>query len=209
MITTEPLFLQSPVATSILDPMGQRVARNEAYRSLIDPDAATPSSTRFDAPAPSPAALASLLAGDVLALVAEHPAPRGDGCGWLRSTTVVVTDRDGSTWFVQTTVELTRWTPVAPSRRWDDLEIDDEARTARVAGLDVHPTPTEFELLAGLFEHPGAIRSRRELADRAWGHDWDGDDHVVDVHIANLRKKIDLDGRRHIKTVRGSGYRLA
>ena len=47
MITTEPLFMQSPVATSILDLMGQRVARNEAYRSLIDPDAATPSSVQL------------------------------------------------------------------------------------------------------------------------------------------------------------------
>ena len=209
MITTEPLFLQSPVATSILDPMGQRVARNEAYRSLIDPDAASPSSTRFDAPAPSPEALASLLAGDVPALVVEHPAPYGDGLGWLRSTTAVVTDRDGSTWFVQTTVDLASRARVPPSRRWGDLEVDDEARTARVGGLDVHPTPIEFELLAGLFEQPGAIRSRRELADRAWGHNWDGDDHVVDVHIANLRKKIDLDGHRRIKTVRGFGYRLA
>ena len=209
MITTEPLFLQSPVATSILDPMGQRVARNEAYRSLIDPDAASPSSTRYDAPAPSPQALASLLAGDVPALVAEHPAPDGDRSRWLRSTTVAVTDHDGTTWFVQTTVELTRWAAVATTRHWGDLEVDSDARTARVAGVDVHPTPIEYDLLATLMEQPGAIRSRRDLVERAWGADWAGDDHVVDVHIANLRKKIDLDGRRHIKTVRGSGYRLA
>ena len=151
MITTEPLFLQSPVATSILDPMGQRVARNEAYRSLIDPDAASPSSTRHDAPAPSAAALASLLEGNVPALVAEHPAPDGDRSRWLRSTTVAVTDHDGTTWFVQTTVELTRWAAVASTRHWGALEVHSDAyagssnvnagasRTSSVRGLKASP----------------------------------------------------------------------
>ena len=53
------------------------------------------------------------------------------------------------------------------------------------------------------------VFSREMLLEQVWGHDWLGDGHVVDVHIANLRRKIDLDGRSHIKTVRGVGYRFA
>lgn len=207
MITTEPLFMQSPVATSILDLTGQRVARNEAYRSLIDPDAATPSSVRRDAPAPSPEALHSLLAGEVPAVIAERPVPNGDG--WLRSTTVVVTERDGTRWFVQTTVPVAVWTTERPTTtQWGDLELDPEARAVTVSGTRVHLTRIEFELLAALIDQQGAICSRRELVEQAWGADCVSDDHVVDVHMANLRKKIDLDGRRHITTVRGFGYRL-
>lgn len=208
MITTEPLFLQSPVATSILDPTGQRVARNEAYRSLIDPDAATPSSLPDDAPTPSPQELAALLAGDVPALVVDHPHPGGDRSLRLRSTTVVVTDRDGTRWCVETTVPL--WIRPGPGDAvaWGDMEVDAEARTARVAGADVHLTRIEFELLAALVDRAGGVCTRAHLLDRVWGRDGHGDDHVVDVHMANLRKKIHVDGRRRIKTVRGFGYRL-
>jgi DNA-binding response OmpR family regulator len=46
------------------------------------------------------------------------------------------------------------------------------------------------------------------LCERVWGDDWVHDDHVVDVHIANLRKKIDRGGAPHIRTVRGVGYRM-
>ena len=52
------------------------------------------------------------------------------------------------------------------------------------------------------------VFSRQMLLDQVWGDDWYGDDHVVDVHIANLRKKIDANGTKHIRTVRGVGYRL-
>ena len=209
MITTEPLFMQSPVATSILDLMGQRVARNEAYRSLIDPDAATPSSVQWDAPAPSQQALERLLTGEVPAVVAEHPVPGGDDSCWVRSTTVLVTERDGTQWFVQTTVPVAVWTTERPTTtQWGDLELDPEARAVTVSGTRVHLTRIEFELLAALVDRQGAICSRRELVEHAWGADCVSDDHVVDVHMANLRKKIDLDGRRHITTVRGFGYRL-
>ena len=53
------------------------------------------------------------------------------------------------------------------------------------------------------------VHSRAMLRERVWGEDWYGDDHVVDVHIANLRKKIDLgEGPSHVRTVRGVGYRM-
>jgi DNA-binding response OmpR family regulator len=52
------------------------------------------------------------------------------------------------------------------------------------------------------------VFTRQFLVESVWGDDWYGDDHMVSVHVANLRKKIDTDGRRHIKTVRGVGYRM-
>lgn len=88
-----------------------------------------------------------------------------------------------------------------------DLEIDRDAHEVRVAGDEVALTKLEFHLLATLAARPTMAFTRQMLLEQVWGHDWVGDEHVVDVHIANLRKKIDLDGRRHIKTVRGVGYR--
>ncbi len=54
------------------------------------------------------------------------------------------------------------------------------------------------------------VLSRHQLLERAWGPDWVGDEHLVDVHIANLRRKLGDDPRqpRHILTVRGVGYRM-
>ena len=72
----------------------------------------------------------------------------------------------------------------------------------------VHLTRLEFDLLATLADQPDVVFSRQMLLDRVWGPTWNGGNHVVDVHIANLRKKIDLDDHRHITTVRGVGYRL-
>ena len=51
--------------------------------------------------------------------------------------------------------------------------------------------------------------SRQQLLDKVWGPNWFGDDHVVDVHIANLRKKIDADAKSRVRTVRGVGYSMA
>jgi DNA-binding response OmpR family regulator len=52
--------------------------------------------------------------------------------------------------------------------------------------------------------------SRRQLIDQVWGDDWVGDEHLVDVHIAHLRRKLgdDPDTARYISTVRGIGYRM-
>ena len=53
------------------------------------------------------------------------------------------------------------------------------------------------------------VLSRRQLLERVWGEDWYGDDHLVEVHIANLRRKLgDLRQPHHILTVRGVGYRM-
>lgn len=91
-----------------------------------------------------------------------------------------------------------------------DLEIDTWARVARVSGRDVALTPTEFKLLETLGNSPGRAFTRDELLARAFGPGYDGLDRTIDVHITNLRKKIEADeGARYVHTVHGVGYRLA
>ena len=90
------------------------------------------------------------------------------------------------------------------------LSIDVEAREAWL-GDEVAPlTRTEFDLLATLAERPRLVFSRRQLIDRVWGEDWVGDEHLVDVHIGHLRRKLDDDASRgtYLRTVRGVGYRM-
>lgn len=94
-------------------------------------------------------------------------------------------------------------------RRLGDLVVQPRAHRVAVGGVEVELTRIEFGILDALTERPDRIVSRRMLCERVWGDDWLHDDHVVDVHIANLRKKIDRDGVRHIRTVRGVGYRMA
>jgi DNA-binding response OmpR family regulator len=71
-------------------------------------------------------------------------------------------------------------------------------------------TVTEFDILALLARDPGVVISRPALLDEVWGVDFVGDDHVVDVHVGNLRRKLgdDPEAPRFIETVRGVGYRL-
>lgn len=95
------------------------------------------------------------------------------------------------------------------SRTFDDLVIHPLAREVEVAGAAVELTRIEFDILDVLSERPRMVHSRAVLRERVWGENWFGDDHVVDVHIANLRKKIDVgDGPSHVRTVRGVGYRM-
>jgi DNA-binding response OmpR family regulator len=96
-----------------------------------------------------------------------------------------------------------------PPQRTGDLVIDRAAYEVTRAGAPVPLTTREFALLALLAEHPGQVFPRAHLLDRVWGST-DYDDHVVEVHIANLRKKIEVDPARPrlIQTVRGIGYRF-
>ena len=71
----------------------------------------------------------------------------------------------------------------------------------------VELTRIEFDLLDTLSASPKVVFTRAQLLERVWGPDWYADDHVVDVHVANLRKKIDRPGAKSIvRTVRGVGY---
>ncbi len=89
-----------------------------------------------------------------------------------------------------------------------DLQIDTAGREVEVDGEPVELTKIEFDLLAALASRPSMVFPRRVLIEHVWGSNWVGDDHVIEVHIANLRKKIDTT-TKHIRTVRGVGYRLA
>jgi DNA-binding response OmpR family regulator len=90
------------------------------------------------------------------------------------------------------------------------LEIDEAKRSVRVDDRAVDLTTLEFDLLAALARDPGVVIRRQALLDRVWGIDFVADDHLVDVHIANLRRKLGDDPAqpRFVETVRGVGYRL-
>ncbi len=89
------------------------------------------------------------------------------------------------------------------------LELDLMAHELRRDGAPVHLRPKEFQLLAMLAGHPGRAYSRRQLLDRVWGQEHDGDPRTVDVHIRWLRSKIERDPARPVLvTLRGIGYRL-
>jgi DNA-binding response OmpR family regulator len=94
-------------------------------------------------------------------------------------------------------------------RRIGELLVIPEAHQVLVDGEEVPLTRIEFAILDALTERPDRVLSRESLRERVWGADWYSGDHVVDVHMANLRKKIDRNGTNHIRTVRGVGYRMA
>jgi DNA-binding response OmpR family regulator len=97
-----------------------------------------------------------------------------------------------------------------PPRTFGRLSVDVTAREVHVDGTPVEVTRTEFDLLATLAGRPRMAFSRRQLIDAVWGDDWVGDEHLVDVHIGHLRRKLGDDpaAPRFIRTVRGIGYRM-
>jgi len=92
----------------------------------------------------------------------------------------------------------------------DGLVLDGRSREVTVDGRPVELTTLEFDLLQVLAEHPGWVYSRELLLERVWGYEYLGDSRVVDVHVANLRKKIgdDSSSPRFIATIRGVGYKF-
>ncbi|WP_019900716.1 response regulator transcription factor [Salinispora arenicola] len=103
-----------------------------------------------------------------------------------------------------------RGRPEPAPRRFGPLEVDVPAREARLDGAPVPLTRTEFDLLAVLSARPNVVLSRAELITAVWGEGWVGDEHLVDVHIGHLRRKLGdaPAGPRFILTVRGIGYRM-
>lgn len=97
-----------------------------------------------------------------------------------------------------------------PLLRFGVLTIDQARHEVTLAGTPLGLTNLEYELLVTLAAAPGRAFTRAQLLERIWGSDYYGDDHVIDVHIANLRKKLG-DGPSQpqcIVTVRGVGYRF-
>jgi two-component system, OmpR family, alkaline phosphatase synthesis response regulator PhoP len=100
--------------------------------------------------------------------------------------------------------------PEAPPRQLGDLVIDTARFEVRKRGEPVVLTARELALLATLAAHPGRVFTRAQLLEKVWGSVF-YDDHVVEVHVANLRRKLEDDPSRPrwVQTVRGVGYRLA
>ena len=96
------------------------------------------------------------------------------------------------------------------SRAFGPLTVDPVGRDVWLAGEPVALTRTEFDLLATLSARPQVAFSRAQLIEAVWGPSWVGDEHLVDVHIGHLRRKLDDDAARprFIRTVRGIGYRM-
>ena len=86
-----------------------------------------------------------------------------------------------------------------------DVVVQPAGRTVSVAGSPIELTGMEFDLLAFLAAHPGIVMSRERLLERVWGLEFPGGTRTVDVHVAQLRKKLDRPDL--IRTVRGSGYK--
>ena len=108
-------------------------------------------------------------------------------------------------------------TPTSGARQHDEqlrtfgmLRIDPLGREVWHGDEPIHLTRTEFDLLAALSGRPRMAFSRQQLIDAVWGPTWVGDEHLVDVHVGHLRRKLgdDASRPRFVRTVRGVGYRM-
>jgi two-component system, OmpR family, response regulator RegX3 len=95
--------------------------------------------------------------------------------------------------------------------RVGSLELDPMRHEARVDGKPTRLTPSEFKLLLLLAEQPERVFNRREIMQHLWDSEYVGDQRACDIHISNLRQKLERDPRNpeRIVTVRGVGYKLA
>jgi DNA-binding response OmpR family regulator len=93
--------------------------------------------------------------------------------------------------------------------RMGDLEIDPATRVCRRGDTTIELTQKEFSILEYLARRSGEVISKTELLEHAWDFAHDGDLNTVEVHLSNIRRKIDKPfGRTTIHTVRGAGYRI-
>ncbi len=95
--------------------------------------------------------------------------------------------------------------------RIGDITLEKSCRIVTVHGQPVDLTPSEFDLLVTLMAAPGRVFSRLELLERTQGTAYEGYERTIDVHIRNLRMKIEADPSRpgYIETVYGAGYRFS
>jgi DNA-binding response OmpR family regulator len=94
--------------------------------------------------------------------------------------------------------------------RYRNMIVDFARHEVRLDGSAVHLTPKEFKLLATLASEPGRAFSRLELLERVFGLDYDGLERTLDVHVMNLRKKVEPDPSQptYVLTVYGMGYKF-
>jgi len=102
-------------------------------------------------------------------------------------------------------------TPEVDVLRVADITLDRNGRSVKVANNGIDLTPSEFDILATLMGSPGRAYSRLDLLDRIQGTAFEGYERTIDVHVRNLRTKIEPDPRnpRYIETIYGVGYRFA
>jgi DNA-binding response OmpR family regulator len=95
-------------------------------------------------------------------------------------------------------------------REYGALRIDPDVREVTVDGRVLDLTKIEFGLIDLLSSAPRRTFTRGQLLEDVWGDNWYGDDHIIDVHVGNLRKKLgeSASAPRHIRTLRGVGYRF-
>ena len=100
-------------------------------------------------------------------------------------------------------------TSVAPATP-SGLDLDEPRRAVHVDGVPVELTAIEFDILALLAREPGVVVRRQAVLDDVWGREVVADNHLIDVHVANLRRKLGDDPAqpRFIETIRGVGFRL-
>ncbi len=94
---------------------------------------------------------------------------------------------------------------------YGDLTINFPHHEAYLTGKPLNLTPVEFKLLGVLVREPNRVFSRSQLIERVLGYDFDGFDRTIDVHILNLRRKLEPDTGhpKYIKTVYGAGYKFS
>jgi two-component system, OmpR family, alkaline phosphatase synthesis response regulator PhoP len=101
--------------------------------------------------------------------------------------------------------------PAKPERlSHGEITVDLSRHLVEVRGQAIDLTPTEFDLLATLMEDPGRAFTRSQLLEAVQGYAYDGYERTIDVHIKNLRQKIEQDARnpQRVKTVYGIGYKF-
>ncbi|MEG0452394.1 MAG: response regulator transcription factor [Coprobacillus sp.] len=103
---------------------------------------------------------------------------------------------------------LRRVQPKAKSIKTPTLKIDKSTHTVTHNNVSLDLTHKEYQLLVYLIENQERVVERDELLNTIWGYDFIGESRALDVHIRSLRKKLDDDGEKYIKTVRSVGYRF-
>lgn len=103
---------------------------------------------------------------------------------------------------------LRRVQPKAKSIKTPTLNVDKSTHTVTHNKVSLDLTHKEYQLLVYLIENQERVVERDELLNTIWGYDFIGESRALDVHIRSLRKKLDDDGEKYIKTVRSVGYRF-
>jgi len=89
--------------------------------------------------------------------------------------------------------------------KFHELELDCDRYKAYVSSSEVALTTKEFEIVQTLLENKGKLVTRESLMDKLWGYDYYGDTRIIDTHMKNIRKKLNVP---YIKTVKGVGYKI-